>query len=116
MANHIRVTDLGQKGVLISGRLEFNCKCLEPLLICSHSFDFDIIIMQRSIPISEQHQMAAEFHSLPEVCDALRAAEISIGLLSSTGAEPNVFYKKYLEDVLRMPASQFLVSGKVCYF
>ena len=60
--------------------------------------------------------MAAEFHSLPEVCDALRAAEISIGLLSSTGAEPNVFYKKYLEDVLRMPASQFLVSGKVNYF
>lgn len=57
--------------------------------------------------------MTSEFHTLSEVCDALRAAEISLDLLTSIGAEPNHLYKQYLEDVLRMPVNQFLVSGKV---
>ena len=59
--------------------------------------------------------MTAEFHDLAQVCDALRAVEIAIGLLSSTGAEPNYFYKKYLEDI-RMDPSTFLVSGKVNFY
>ena len=57
--------------------------------------------------------MASEIQSLPEVCDSLRATEITIGLLSTTGADSNVFFKKYLEDVLRMPADKFLTSAKV---
>ena len=71
-----------------------------------------IAILQRQIPFADQLQMAAEFHGLPEVCDALRAAEITIGLLSSTGADANYFYKKFLEDI-RMQPSIYLVSGKV---
>ncbi len=58
--------------------------------------------------------MTAEFSNLSEVCDALRAAQITLGLLAATGAKPDVFYKNYLEEILRMPVSQFLASGKVC--
>ena len=58
--------------------------------------------------------MTAEFHDLAQVCDAFRAVKIAIGLLSSSGADPNYFYKKYLEDI-RMEPSTFLASGKVCY-
>eukprot|EP00794_Sanderia_malayensis_P015622 gene15622-17198_t len=70
-------------------------------------------ITQTPIPFDEELKMAAEFSTLSEVCDALRAAQIAVGLLAATGAKPDVLYKKYLEDILRMPLSQFLVSGKM---
>eukprot|EP00795_Rhopilema_esculentum_P010371 gene10371-19073_t len=70
-------------------------------------------VEQRDIPFMEQRKMASEIQSLPEVCDSLRATEITIGLLSTTGADSNVFFKKYLEDVLRMPADKFLTSVKM---
>jgi len=69
-------------------------------------------IEQRQIPYADQLLMTSEFHDLAQVCDALRAVEIAFGLLSSTGAEPNYFYKKYLEDI-RMDPSTYLVSIKM---
>lgn len=68
--------------------------------------------LKRQIPFADQFQMTSEIRSLPEVCDALRAAEITISLLASTGADPNCFYKKYLEDI-RMDPCKYLVSVKV---
>ena len=59
--------------------------------------------------------MTKEFHDIAQVCDALRAVEIALSLLSSTGADANYFYKKYLEDI-RMDPKTCLVSGKVCAY
>ena len=56
---------------------------------------------------------------LPEIADvsnALRAIEIAIGLLLSTGGQPNQLYIRYLEDILHMNAEKFLASGKVLFY
>ena len=57
--------------------------------------------------------MLVELHELSDVSNALRAVEIAMGFLISTGAEPNRFYIKYLEEVLCMEPTQYLASGKV---
>ena len=65
-----------------------------------------------AIPFADQRQMLFELHELSDVCDAF---EIVMGFPISTGAEPNKFYKEYLEEVLCMNAAQYLASGKVRY-
>ena len=57
--------------------------------------------------------MASELKELSDVCDALRAVEITVGFLISTGADPNTFYRDYLQEVLCMEPSQYLASVKV---
>ena len=69
-----------------------------------------------AIPSADQRQMVSELHELSEVCDALRAIEIAMGFLISTGADPNKFYKEYLGEVLCMNPVQYLASGKVGRF
>ena len=63
--------------------------------------------------------MMSELPEIADISNALRATEIAIGFLASTGGQPNHFYKPYLEDVLHMNAEKFLASGKVisiiCY-
>ena len=66
-----------------------------------------------AIPFADQRQMLSELHELSDVCDALRAIEIAMGFLISTGADPNKFYKEYVEEVLCMNLAQYLASGKV---
>lgn len=56
--------------------------------------------------------MTTQIRCLPDVWNCLRAVKIAIRLLSSTGADPNYFLKKYLEDI-RMDPGTFLVSSKV---
>ena len=45
--------------------------------------------------------MLAEF-SREDVSNSLRAVETAIGIITTTGGDPNTLFSKYLTDVLRM--------------
>ena len=57
--------------------------------------------------------MMRELRQIADVSNALRAVEISVGFLVSMKAEPNMFYKKYLTEILQMDHNVYLPSVKV---
>ena len=57
----------------------------------------------------------AELVDVADVSNSLRAIEIAVAILSSTGGDPNQFYKDYLANVLLMDVNTFAPSGMVCY-
>ena len=59
--------------------------------------------------------MMRELRRVADVSNALRAVEISIGFLVSMKADPNMLYKKYLTEILRMDPDVFIPSRKVSY-
>ena len=58
----------------------------------------------------------SELVDIADVSNSLRAIEISVGFLSSTGGNPNQVYKDYLADVLIMDVKRFAPSGLVCTY
>ena len=57
--------------------------------------------------------MMRELRQIADVSNALRAVEISVGFLVSMKAEPSMFYKKYLTEILQMDHNVYLPSVKV---
>ena len=60
--------------------------------------------------------MMSELIDIADVSNSLRAIEISVGFLSSTGGDPNQVYKDYLANVLIMDVNRFAPSGLVCTY
>ena len=57
--------------------------------------------------------MLDEILDIVDVSFTLRAVETTIGILASTGGDPNMLLRKYLTDILRMNEHECLASGKV---
>ncbi|XP_065678762.1 E3 ubiquitin-protein ligase rnf213-alpha isoform X2 [Hydra vulgaris] len=73
-------------------------------------------VKQTSIPLSEQHNILKEFNDITDISKTLRAVETAIGILASTGGDPNMLYKKYLLDILRMDECEYLANKKMQNF
>ena len=57
--------------------------------------------------------MLAEMTDIADVSISLRAVETAIGILAYTGGDSNMFYRRYLTDILRMNERECIMSGKV---
>ncbi|XP_047126737.1 E3 ubiquitin-protein ligase rnf213-alpha isoform X2 [Hydra vulgaris] len=73
-------------------------------------------VKQTDVPYSEQQSMLEEFNNITDISKALRAVETAIGILAYTGGDPNMFYRKYLQDILRMDECEYLSNGKMQNF
>ncbi|XP_065674932.1 E3 ubiquitin-protein ligase rnf213-alpha-like isoform X2 [Hydra vulgaris] len=73
-------------------------------------------VKQTDVPYSEQQSILEEFNNITDISKALRAVETAIGILAYTGGDPNMFYRKYLIDILRMDEYEYLSNGKMQNF
>ncbi|XP_077981789.1 E3 ubiquitin-protein ligase RNF213-like [Glandiceps talaboti] len=73
------------------------------------------LIPQTKISPGTQNEIESQFQAsvrLPDLCTSLRAVNLAIGFLKSCGEEKDMPLNTYLEDTLRLPAEDGILSDK----
>ncbi|XP_077869645.1 E3 ubiquitin-protein ligase rnf213-alpha-like [Saccoglossus kowalevskii] len=73
------------------------------------------LIPQVEIPHRPQREIMVDIRnnlSLPDLCTSIRAIDLAIGFLNSSGGKKDMLIHQYLQDVLRLPVDDGLLSEK----